>query len=296
MLILFVYWFMNLNLSEPEQDVLSNDTDTHLYSFYPKVRPVITLFFVVFFYMIVFGIAGGVLQVFLKAYAVKLPWVNSFIKHLMYALSMLLIIRYAIKKSKKQEGSHFSISFKKIPWWLIPVVFVSTLALVVFLERIGGLIPMPVSVQKFFQKAFSKDIFSFITLVILAPILEEIFCRGIVLRGLLKNYPKNKAILVSAIFFAAIHLNPWQALPAFFGGLFMGWMYYKTQSVIPGIIIHVTINGTAFLLMFFSNFHQTFLTILGIQYFVLLCVASTLIFSAGCMLIQKRIPAPLEAG
>ncbi|HTD41110.1 MAG TPA: type II CAAX endopeptidase family protein [Mucilaginibacter sp.] len=287
---------MNLNLSENTLDINSNNFDAHIKPAYPNVKSVIRLFFVILFYMIIFGIAAGILLVVLDTYNLKLPLLRSFLSFLMYVITMLVTIRYAIKKSKKQEGVYFGISFNKIPIWLIPVIVISTIALVVFLERVASLIPMPVSVQKFFEKAFSKDIFSIITMVIAAPVLEEILCRGIVLRGLLKNYPDYKAILISAIFFAAIHMNPWQAVPAFFGGLFLGWIYYKTQSVIPGMIIHATINSTASIFLFLPNNHQSFLNLLGLTNYIILCALSVLIFSAGCIIIQKRMalaPEPI---
>jgi membrane protease YdiL (CAAX protease family) len=171
----------------------------------------------------------------------------------------------------------------------VPVVIISTLALVIGLQRVSDLIPMPKAVEKFFENLFTKNIFSIISLTIAAPILEEILCRGIVLKGLLKNYPPHKAILISAIFFGAIHMNPWQALPAFFGGLFIGWVFYKTQSIIPGMIIHATINTSFVLVLFFlPRNQQDFLSLLGTPHYIILCLLSAVIFSAGCLIIYKK--------
>ena len=219
----------------------------------------------------------------MQALHIKSPLTKPLINLIGYIIPILVTIRYAIKKGKKQEGSSFKISFNKVPVWLFPVVIVSTVALVVLLERIASFVPMPVSVEKFFEKAFTKDFFSIITMVIAAPILEEIFCRGIVLSGLLKNYAPNKAILISAIFFAVIHMNPWQAVPAFFGGLFLGWVYHRTRSVIPGMVIHATINGTAAMLLFLPKNHQDFLSLFGAPYYIALCVVAVLTFSAGSL-------------
>lgn len=133
-------------------------------------------------------------------------------------------------------------------------------------------------------------------MVIAAPIIEEILCRGIILKGLLKNYQPSKAILISAVFFGAIHLNPWQAIPAFFGGLFLGWAYYKTQSVIPGMIIHATINGTAALILFLPHNQQNLLALWGLPYYLVALLTSILVFSSICIFIQKKVqinPVPL---
>jgi uncharacterized protein len=280
-----------MDQNEPENilTINANAAETHSKFTYPDVKSIFRLFFVLLFYMVIGGIFFGILLVVLDALHLSSPLSKSFLNLLMYIITLLITIKYAIRKSKKLQISSFNVSFNKIRGWLVPVIIISTLALVVGLERISALIPMPLSVQKFFELAFTRNIFSIITAVIAAPILEEILCRGIVLRGLLKNYPPNKAILISAIFFAAIHMNPWQALPAFCGGLFLGWVFYKTQSVIPGMIIHATINATATLFLFLPQHQQDFLSLLGLPYYIILCVLSALIFASGCMIIHKKI-------
>ena len=89
---------------------------------------------------------------------------------------------------------------------------------------------------------------SFLTVAIFAPIFEEWMCRGMVLRGLLTKMKPGWAIVVSALFFAVIHANPWQALNAFMIGLVMGYVYYKTGSLILTMIIHFVNNGTSVIL------------------------------------------------
>ena len=89
---------------------------------------------------------------------------------------------------------------------------------------------------------------SFLVVAIFAPIFEEWLCRGMVLRGLLTKMKPVWAIVVSALFFAVIHANPWQALNAFLIGLVMGYVYYKTGSLILTMIIHFVNNGTSVIL------------------------------------------------
>lgn len=90
---------------------------------------------------------------------------------------------------------------------------------------------------------------NFISVSIFAPFFEEWLCRGMVLRGLLNNrvHPAV-AILVSALFFALIHLNPWQALPAFAIGCLFGYVYYKTGSLRLTMLMHFA-NNTFALIM-----------------------------------------------
>jgi membrane protease YdiL (CAAX protease family) len=215
---------------------------------------------------------------------------RSLLNLIMYVVALLITIRYALKKSKKVQGYSSKVSFDKIPLWMIPVIIISALAMVILVEQSSAWIPMPKSVQKMFEDAFTKDIYSITNIVIAAPILEEILCRGIILSGLLKNYLPYKAILISAVFFAVVHLNPWQAIPAFFGGLFLGWVYYKTRSVIPGMIIHATINIIGVLLMFTPPYQDGLLNVWGLPYYLIAWVVSAVTFAAGCIIINKKIP------
>ena len=92
-------------------------------------------------------------------------------------------------------------------------------------------------------------ILDFICVSIFAPFFEEWLCRGMVLRGLLHNNIKPVwAIVISAAFFALIHMNPWQAIPAFLLGCAMGYVYYKTGSLLLTMLMHFTNNTFALIL------------------------------------------------
>ena len=256
---------------------------------YPDLKSTITLFFVYILNTFIIAIPAVIIILGLNTLYFNSPLLKSLLNLLTYIATLLITIRYVIKRSKKQQGYFPKISFNKVQGWLIPVIIIGTLALVIPLDWVSDLIPMPKSVQKFFEATFTKDIFSIITMVIAAPIMEEILCRGIILRGLLKNYSPYKAILISAIFFGAIHLNPWQAIPASLGGLFLGWVYYKTQSVIPGMIIHATINITAALFLFLPNHQQDLLGLLGLPYYLVACLVSIIVFTTTCVIINKKV-------
>lgn len=99
----------------------------------------------------------------------------------------------------------------------------------------------------------------YIVIGIAAPLVEEVVFRGAILCALLE-WMKNSfgeftnkkawiAIAISALFFSAIHMNPAQIPHAFLGGLLLGWLYYRTGSIIPGFIFHWINNSTAFLLV-----------------------------------------------
>lgn len=79
---------------------------------------------------------------------------------------------------------------------------------------------------------------------VMGPIVEEIGFRGLILGGLLKTRCRPWiAILISAIVFASLHGFGAQFVTAMLFGILVGWLYWRTGSIIPGIIIHVTNNS-----------------------------------------------------
>lgn len=90
-------------------------------------------------------------------------------------------------------------------------------------------------------------------MVIAAPILEELIFRGIILDGLLKKYSPLKSILVSSFLFGMVHLNPWQFIAGLLIGIFCGWVYYRTRSLLACIIIHFAANLSGFSVRFFID-------------------------------------------
>lgn len=113
--------------------------------------------------------------------------------------------------------------------------------------------PMPEWLEKALSSMTEGNfLLNFLSVSIFAPFFEEWLCRGTVLRGLL-NFRKPDgssmnpyvAIVVSALFFAVIHLNPWQAIPAFAIGCLMGYVYYRTGSLKLTMLMHFANNTLA---------------------------------------------------
>lgn len=89
-------------------------------------------------------------------------------------------------------------------------------------------------------------IVSFITTVILAPIGEEILCRGVIMyyakRATTKFWVAN---IIQAAAFGIIHLNIVQGLYAFAMGIAMGWFAEKYGSLLVPMVMHFAINLSA---------------------------------------------------
>lgn len=89
-----------------------------------------------------------------------------------------------------------------------------------------------------------------VTSIILAPFLEEILFRGIIQENVTREYGGLIGVVFASLLFALAHITvPQQAANAFFMGLILGYIYIKTQSLLPVIIIHGLNNAIAYIMM-----------------------------------------------
>ena len=138
---------------------------------------------------------------------------------------------------------------------------------------------------------------SFLVTAIFAPFFEEWLCRGMILRGLLTKIKPAWAIVISALFFALIHMNPWQSLNAFIIGVVMGIVYYRTGNLFLTMLIHFVNNGFAVIMTQFSTLSDTdyLFDMMGKGQYALMYVLG-LIVLAGCLYVFTRIPLKQERG
>lgn len=90
----------------------------------------------------------------------------------------------------------------------------------------------------------------FVTIVLVAPAVEEIFFRGFVFAGLRGHYGWRWAMVVSAALFAASHLSVTFFIPAFALGCLFAYLYQRSGSVWPGMIAHGAVNALAVTVMY----------------------------------------------
>ena len=91
----------------------------------------------------------------------------------------------------------------------------------------------------------------FITVLLVAPIVEEMLFRGIILEGLERHYKLTTAVLTSSILFALVHLpvGVIVALNIFLLALFLAWVRLKSGSLMLCVICHATFNAIPFVTM-----------------------------------------------
>jgi len=91
----------------------------------------------------------------------------------------------------------------------------------------------------------------FIAVAVLAPLGEEIIFRGFLQQILEKHWKDTtRAVLFTALIFSIIHMNPYWFIQIYILGVVLGFLAWKTQSIIAPLILHGLNNTVALLLSF----------------------------------------------
>lgn len=114
------------------------------------------------------------------------------------------------------------------------------------------LLGIEVQAQEFigvFEK-LEQPAFFLITGILLAPLFEETIFRGFLFGGLRQRLGWQKSALVSSALFAAGHFSIAAFIPTFTLGLLFSYLYHRSNSLWPGIILHTLINSVSLCALF----------------------------------------------
>lgn len=176
--------------------------------------------------------------------------VSNFIVPMDYAtmvsLSMVastLVMMWHLLHFKYIDLSHDRFRRVSIQALLVSVIFVfaAMYVLNLLIEQAG----IPNSGEELFI-AMSRTSWGLLSITLLGPLLEELLFRGAVEGHLLREWKSPwGAIVVSSLIFGVVHGNPAQIPFAFLLGMMFGWLYYRTGSLLPGVVGHVLNNSVA---------------------------------------------------
>ena len=126
-----------------------------------------------------------------------------------------------------------------------------------------------------------RGVWAWVTVVAFAPVMEELLCRGLILGISRKRWGVKTSILISALFFGAIHLDVSTIIVAFVAGLILGVIYVRTSSIFSTMIIHAINNVLAFTMVCLGFENTSFRELLGggVAYYLIYGLA-VLIFIA----------------
>ncbi|SVC67260.1 uncharacterized protein METZ01_LOCUS320114, partial [marine metagenome] len=157
----------------------------------------------------------------------------------------------------KNESFTQSFRLKPIPLNSIFSIVVLSLGTIILSDEIDRLIGMVLPKPDYIEKLaelfqFDTPLYALLLIfatVLIAPVSEEILFRGF-LQQFLENHWKDvtKAVLITSLFFAAIHMNPGWLIQIYLLGIILGYLAWKTGSVFPGLILHSLNNGMALIM------------------------------------------------
>ena len=189
--------------------------------------------------VVIGGIVGGVLSLAGVSQEVMMA--------IVYPLPMVCTALFAIfygrgRGEKKKPALCFALPPRH--WGLVLGGLVLMLSMSVVLEPLLSLFP-----KEWFEwmnAQIGRGVWTIITTVVMASVLEEWLFRGIVQRSAENAYGPVAGILISATVFGVIHLMPMQVINAFALGIALGYVYYKTRSLTAVILMHAANNGLAY--------------------------------------------------
>ena len=164
------------------------------------------------------------------------------------------------------------------PWFVLFWCVVASLGALVPSMWLQELMPeLPNTAEEAFDMIM-KDRLGYFVVGLFAPLTEELVFRGAILKALLQWKPNPwVGIVISALLFALVHMNPAQMPHAILVGLLLGWMYYRTDSVIPGVVYHWVNNTVAYVMYnLYPDPDMTLVELFGSQRSVLMALAFSL--------------------
>lgn len=133
-----------------------------------------------------------------------------------------------------------------------------------------------------------------IRVAIMAPILEELVFRGVILKKAKNIMPFYAANIIQAILFGLIHLNWIQGLYAFPIGILLGYITRRYRSIIPSIVLHALLNGYSVLHLANNRLAEESIDI-SRWFFIVTTIVGGALFVLGLIKIRRNTHIKVNA-
>lgn len=233
------------------------------------------------------GLALGISQDFAMTYGLVIVYPVQFIPAMLYASAvsqrnMGFEPEYPLDNNNFGGRSGLSMAL---------IVSVMAISAAFVIEPVSMLLPEMSEATKMAMEQMLKGPvwIVLISVSVFAPFFEEWLCRGIILRGLLKKMKPGWAIVISALVFGLIHMNLWQAIPAFIIGVILGYVYYKTGSLKLTMLMHCVNNTLSVILSRIPGLEDVefFAEIMSPWTYVPMIIAFAVALACGLLIIRS---------
>jgi membrane protease YdiL (CAAX protease family) len=223
---------------------------------YPSVKNAILLCVLFLAIQIGLGLIIGIVSALLNVSDISL--LSGLLTGLGNFVIFGIVLLIGFKKTKRTFNEVFKFNKVSPLLWISIIIFM--IGFVIVSSELDNLVnyifPMPEMFRNIFETLMAKQAFAFAIIVmgIIPGVMEELFFRGLILDGLARNYSQRKAIIISALLFGIIHLNPWQFYGGFIVGIISALVCIKTNSILLSIYIHFFNNTIYTIAVRYRNF------------------------------------------
>lgn len=184
---------------------------------------------------------------------------------LITGISAVIIIPFCIfvyqRDKKKKRQQNYYISYQKPAFWHIFLIVVLGASVCIALNNLiyfSGLVSLFPGFQEVAESIYSGNLLTeIITIVFLAPIVEELLFRGIAYKRMYEYWGYKRAAILSALFFGVYHLNVVQGVYAFLLGILLTYVYEKFHTIKAPILLHMAANAVSVLGTELTIFQET---------------------------------------
>lgn len=209
-------------------------------------------------------------------YMGSLNWLNFLLSFLIFILLALYLkglpkpLSRAIFRREGEKHPLIEDVWAAFTAWIVafPLVLFLSQVLEAFITKIFNLTALPEQVAvKYLKATFHESLYftlAVISIVILAPLIEETLFRGFLQSYIRKHLGSRQAIVITSFCFSLFHFSFDQGvgnisiiLSLFVLALFLGFLYEKRGSLLAPITLHATFNAISVInLYFFGNINS----------------------------------------
>lgn len=256
---------------------------------FPTVGDLFAMLGIAFAAQIIIGVFGAIyitVANFGTDHAGLEPAAQGVYLTITYVVSMGLALAGILSYRRARGGSgpvaQFSLRGLNPLLLLWSCVFMFA-ASVVF-EPLLTLLPQP-SVDM-----MGRGFWSALTLIVFAPLFEEVICRGVVLGSVRAKYGVMAAWLSSSLFFAVLHLQPLLVVNALIIGLILGFIYIATGSLWASVVLHAVNNAVAYAMMVSGRGETMLIDLVGSRtWYVVIYIAAAAVAVVSARMVWRTL-------
>ncbi len=276
---------------EPEQNQINqkkNEVDTSIieaYSPYPLISPVAAALLGLIGGFILYQFVGGLMTLLIFGFDLEGAPVNG-LRFMTIIGQILFIFLPALFFSKWIYGDISKIISIKIPHWKEILLFILGIVILTpllqsylyiqnfFIEKLAEVSPFINSIKylldtlnELIEKTFgnllhtsnlAEVLLVVIAISIVPAICEEVMFRGYIQRSFGFKYKAHNAALLTALFFALYHFNPYGLIPLAIIGSYLGFAAYSSESLFIPMTLHFLNNFFAVMFYFIFGDDELF--------------------------------------